>query len=394
MSASEADLDALRLAGDPAVDDLVAAQAARSGDQVIGRLLGRLFQHTEMPDDDPLVDAFTARFAAEARARSGGDPARVAAGQTLFELYGPEVFLILGSYSLPLAYAAGNGVQVIHRARRLKDDPIRRLCDTAQMVLNVMQRGELEPGRVGYQSARKVRLIHALIRHHVRAPAAGAWPDAWGVPISQEDQAGTLLTFSLAPIHGLRRMGAVLTEAEADAYVYAWSAVGRLLGVHESLLPADEAAATALALQIGRRQMRATPEGSELAAQLMEAVGSLFPFPGYAVSLTRFFLQDTVFGADVASMLRLPPSNWTRWLVRLRAAQKRVVLSWLDRVPGARRRRSFVARRFAQAMIRLKRPDGAAVFALPPALAHSWGLGGGGGGGGDGRALQDDSGSR
>ena len=111
----------------------------------VGELLGRLFRTSRMPEDHPLVSAYLRAMTEIAI----GDRNRIERGQGLFELFGPEVLLILGSYSLPLAYAAGNGVQVIYRARRLKDEPIRRLCDTAQMVLNVMEPGQLASGGIG-----------------------------------------------------------------------------------------------------------------------------------------------------------------------------------------------------------------------------------------------------
>ena len=282
--------------------------------------------------------------------------------------------MTLGSYSLPLAYAAGHGVQVVYRSRQLKDDPIRRLCDTAQMVVNVMQLGELEEGGVGWLATRKVRLIHALVRRRVQLDAANPWRAEWGLPINQEDQAGTLLTFSIATLHGLRRMGARVTSAEADAYIMAWSAVGRLLGVDSSLLPSSEEEAAHLAMRIGERQVRPTPEGRQLTAQLLSSVQTLFPVPGYAASLTHFFLQDTVFGKNVAAALELPKANWTRWFVTLRAAQKRTLLSWLNWVPGARRRRSWVARQFAQRMILHERPDADTPFEVPPAFRMHWGL--------------------
>ena len=282
--------------------------------------------------------------------------------------------LILGSYSLPLAYAAGNGVKVIYRARRLKEEPIRRLCDTAQMVINAMLPGQLETGGIGWHSTRKVRLIHALVRRHVQSDPENPWSSEWGTPINQEDLAGTLLSFSVAVVHGLKKMGAKLSQEDADAYVFAWASVGRLLGVDESLLTRTEAEAMSLALRIGERQVRSTPEGRELGRQLLGAVESLFPIPGYAASLSHFFLEDTVFGANVAQVLELPKPNWTRWLVRIRAAQKRVVLGLLDEVPGARRRRSFVASRFAQAMILHRRPDARVPFDVPERLTSLWKL--------------------
>jgi len=370
LDASVESLDRMRTVGDPGVDELVAEHVATRGPESLDRLLGALFRTKPMPEADPLVRSYLT-----ALPRTDlGDRDAIAKGQELFGLLGPEVLLILGSYSLPLTYAAGHGVQVVYRSRRLKDDPIRRLCDTAQMVVNVMRPDGLEEGGVGWLATRKVRLIHALVRRRVQSDAATPWRAEWGIPINQEDQAGTLMTFSIATLQGLRRMGARVTSAEADAYIRAWSVVGRLLGVDPSLLPSSEEEATLLAMRIGARQVRPTSEGRELTAHLLHSAHPLLPIPGYAVSLTHFFLQETVFGKNVAAILELPEANWTRWLVATRAAQKRMVLGWLDWVPGARRRRSWVARWFVQRLILYKRPDGETPFEVPPSFSGRWGL--------------------
>jgi hypothetical protein len=363
-------LEAMRRIGDPEVDALVAEYLSSAGRPAAGALMHALFSGGAMPPDHPLIRRYTA--ALNARPDPSLAPA-VSRGQTLFELYGPEILLTLGSYAVPLAYAAGNGVQVIHRARRLKDDPIRRLCDTAQMVINVMQPGGLARGEIGWRSVRKVRLIHAVIRYFVTNHGP-VWNDAWGSPVNQEDQAGTLLTFSVGAIHGLRLMGAEIRKEDADDYMAAWAAVGRLLGLDEGLIPVDEIEGAELAKTIGARQHRPTPEGQELMAHLLEAVDSLFPFKGYAVSLSHFFLDSTVYGENVVQILKLPKPNWTRHLVGARAKQKSVVLRLLGWVPGAKKRRRVVARHLVQAMLIMKRPDSHAPFEVPPGLIARWRL--------------------
>jgi hypothetical protein len=365
-------LDAARQVGDPHIDAVVADYLAGCGGAALGPALGALFGTTGLPEAHPLVRAYLARVD-EPAPGALGDPARIERGQRMFGRLGPELLLVLGSCSLPLAFACGNGVQAIHRARRLKDDPLRRLYDTAQMVVNAMQVGGLARGGIGWRSARKVRLIHAVIRHQVQRDPAAPWSASWGTAINQEDMAGTLLSFSVAALHGLRRIGARISRAEGDDYVHAWSAVGRLLGVDERLLVDREADAMALALRIGARQIRATPEGKQLAEQLLEAVGSLLPVPGYALSLTHYFLSNTAFGDDVARVLELAEPDWTRALVAARAWQKRHVLRLLDLVPGAHGRRRFLARRFVQALISARRPAGdAPPFEVPARLAMRW----------------------
>ena len=59
-------------------------------------------------------------------------------------------------------------------------------------------------------------------------------------------------------------------------------------------------------------------------------------------------------------------------LVVARACQKRKLLALLNVVPGARWRRSFVARRFVQNMLLLRRPKGDSPFEIPEDLARTW----------------------
>jgi len=365
---SDREFDIARQIGDPLVDGIVSDHLACHGPDAMRTAMGALFHTTGLPEDQPLVRSYLDALGD----LEIGDPDTISRGQQMFSLFGPEIFLVLGSCSLPLAFACGNGVQAIYRSRRLKDDPLRRLYDTAQMVIDVMQVGELAHGRIGWRSARKVRLIHALVRHHVQQDPDAPWSSDWGTPVNQEDMAGTLLSFSVAVLHCLKAMGAGISSVEADSYIYAWSAVGRLLGIDEALLAWSETEALTLAARIGTRQLRSTPEGKQLAHHLIAAVGTLFPIPGYANSLTHYFLQNTAFGGDVARVLELPDPNWTRALVVARAWEKRQILKLLNVVPGARRRRSFLARRFVQKMVLSRRPDGTPPFEVPDALAKRW----------------------
>ena len=81
-----------------------------------------------------------------------------------------DVELGLGLFlsSLPLAYAAHDGVQVLALTAQLETDTKRRILESAQFVLDVTAPGALEPGRPGYETVRLVRLMHAGVRHLIR----------------------------------------------------------------------------------------------------------------------------------------------------------------------------------------------------------------------------------
>jgi hypothetical protein len=366
MAVSDADLDGFRSQGDALLDPMVRALATGGG--AVGRMLGSLFRSDRIGPEEPGLLALADAIADP----PVDDGALVEDGQRLFQLYGPEVLLILGCYSLPTTYAAANGVQVVYRARRLKDDARRRLCETAQMVINVMQTGALAPGGIGTRTAKKVRIMHALVREHLRG-VEGGWPTAFGEPINQEDLAGTLMAFSLVVLDGLSRIGVVFSPRDETGYLAVWRHVARILGIDPRLCPSTLAEARALAVAIGRRQMRPSGEGRTLARHLVDEINGLFPIRGYGLGLVHFFLDGNPFGIELAEVLDLPKPNWAAHLVHARAVQKRFMLRWLARIPGAKRRRRWLARIFTQQLILLQRPDKNMPFEIPQHLRERWG---------------------
>jgi hypothetical protein len=334
---SDAALDAMRELGDPALDEAVRDHVARNGPSSLLALFGA--PPGTGGGEHPLLLAVS-----PPRPEELGDRATIERGQRLFSLFGPEIMLALGSYSLPLTYASGNGVQVISRTDRLGTDPRGRLRNTARMVAQVMIPGSLEPGKIGWKSARKVRLVHAIARHQVQSLREPPWRPEWGVAINQEDQAGTLLTFSVAVLHAIRRLGARFSRDEADAYVAAWAGVGLLLGVRPELLVRTEAEGLALSRRIAERQVRPTVEGRELTGALLRMSDGGSPLRGSANAWLHYFFRDAPLGDDVLSALGVPPPNWTRWTVKLSVLQKRAFFTAMDRLPWGRQGRSLLSR--------------------------------------------------
>jgi hypothetical protein len=248
------------------------------------------------------------------------DVEAIRAGQEVFELYGPEVLMVLGLYAIPAAYGARRGVQVLYRTAYFKSHPMRRVWETAQFVVDVMTDGGLGPQGRGIRSAQKVRLMHAAIRHIMRHdPTLPAWKDDdLGAPINQEDMAATLMEFSFVVLEGLRRLGIELSWSQQNAYLQAWLAVGRIMGVEPSSLPTDVDDARELTQAIAARQILGSPEGVRLTRDLIAGMRSTMPSPleGFIPSAMRFFLEDdTITKKNVADMLSIPRDDWTRLLV-------------------------------------------------------------------------------
>jgi uncharacterized protein (DUF2236 family) len=305
-------LDAMRLVGDPPAD--AAIHAIFAGGQETAAQAFMTHQITNAAPAPSSLPRVLQDFLKETAAETLPDPSHLETAQNLFVDHGPEILITLGCYALPDAYAARNGVKVLHRTAYLANRPNRRLFRTMQMVVDVMEPGGLGPRGQGIRTVQKVRLMHAAVRHHLRHDRAEWDHLSFGVPINQEDLAGTLLTFSFLAIDGLRKLGANISIEAADAYFDAWSAVGRVLGVLPEMLPHNLEEAAELKELISRRQFAPSDEGREMTRALIVMLEKNSPplLEGIPTGLMRLFIQK-----DVADYLGIPDSELEKCLARI-----------------------------------------------------------------------------
>jgi len=376
----DAFLDRCRQAGDPEGDALVAqifdaiGGAAADGTPPERRVLRALLEQDALPAawSPPAVRAFLA-----APLPGPAVPAAVVRrGEQVFAEHGPEILMALGTYSLPAAYAANDGVRVLAQTGFLETAPTRRLVETAQMIVDVMRPGGLDPGGPGVRNARKVRLMHAAIRRLLLARTTPEWDTArLGVPINQEDLAGTLCTFAWLPLDALDRLGARVAPADRDAYVQAWGVVARILGLREELIPVDAAAARALSARIQARQVQPelpNPDGRELTRALlamMDAHIPVAPLRFGPASLMRFFLPPRV-----ADALAIPRHAFGDTLVRCGATFASVASALLSATRLERRFFRGFNLLLVQAILEGERGGKRPAFDLPLSLRGRWQL--------------------
>ena len=366
-------LDEMREQGDALADAAVAQLYATGEVGAVDALFRSLVLDDGIPPEG--LPQVIADYLARTSALAPPYEAAFRRGEALFGSLGPEMLLVLGFYSLPASYAARKGVQVLYRTGYLLHRPVRRVFETTQMVVDVMARDGLGPGGRGVRTAQKVRLLHAAIRHLLTHDEQSPWDPSLGVPLNQEDLAGTLTVFSYVVLDGLDRLGIAIADDDREAYVHAWAAVGRILGVRDELIPASYAEAKALAEIIYQRQIAPSPEGAAMAKALVEGLQTILPgvLHGLPASLVHFFLQNDPFThQNIAAMLEVQPANWTESVARIVG----VVGNLLERIsadldPGARLVR-FASRELVRGMLRVERGGRRAPFAIPPDLADEW----------------------
>ncbi len=110
------DLVALRHVGDPIADEVVHAQVSDSSPLEARDILVGLTNTLRGLDDSPLVAAWVNRIEG---APSWVDATVVAQGQQVFREWSLDIVTSLFCASLPFAYAAAQGVEVLERVSQL-----------------------------------------------------------------------------------------------------------------------------------------------------------------------------------------------------------------------------------------------------------------------------------
>jgi ER-bound oxygenase mpaB/B'/Rubber oxygenase, catalytic domain len=331
-----ASLQEKRSVGDCAADAAVKEWLEHDPDRSLNRrsaltaLANNLVGFDRAPELDELMrrlrDAEAVHGLPPAHDQLALDDHEEALAEDLFTDHGLKILMILVFYSLPAAYAAFRGVPVLHSNSGgtgfLVKDVNRRLIETTQFVLEVLtavkpkrtpRRGDA-PHDLAIASAQRVRLLHAVVRRMI---LDHGWDkDALGIPVNQEDMAGTFLTFSWVVLDGMRRLNLQVSPEKERVFYDMWRQIAPSLGLDPLLVRPTTDGAEQLTTLIRARQVYEPIEqgrdnvfGKKMACALLEFLGDRLPWPlkgsrRLPASVIRFFLPTAPF--DVATSIGIP----------------------------------------------------------------------------------------
>lgn len=303
-------LDQMRREGDTAADEVVKEVFSTGSATQMHQLMAHLDKNNQkLPAELPII--VRDFFQNQAVLPTWADPDKMRRGADFFKKHQEAILTLLGFLSLPYCYAAADGAQVLYLSEQIRSNTLRRLTETAQFVLQVMDTEAFAPEGAGFVSTLKVRLMHATVRYHILK--SKHWDTSWGLPINQEDMGGTNGAFSWMSVRGLRKMGYFPEPKAVEDFYHLWSVIGALMGVREELLPNTTQEIYTLDRKIAQRHFRKSEAGVKLTGALLkvfyENKEQNFP-KGFPESYMRFLLGDRI-----ADMLGIPPSNWTRSLL-------------------------------------------------------------------------------
>ncbi|WP_428331476.1 oxygenase MpaB family protein [Mucilaginibacter sp.] len=229
------------------------------------------------------------------------DAKQMKAGSEFFARHSEIIMSLLGLLSLPYCYNAANGAMVLYLSELIRKQTTKRLFDTAIFVWEVMGPDAFAKDGNAYEEILKIRMMHAAVRYYTLQ--SGKWDDSWGLPVNQEDMAGTNLSFSLIVIRGLRMLGYSVSPADQAAFMHIWAVIGYLTGLSEDLIPENPKMAQQLDSVIKQRQFKVSTHGKELTASLTAHILSVNKSKATAndiLGLMRYLL-----GKEIADMLAI-----------------------------------------------------------------------------------------
>lgn len=296
MKTTKTFLDKQRLLGDHDADHLVENIFLGNSQSELYRFLQLSVSEIEKARKSSPVKEFLLR---KQQQPVWFDANRLLRGQQVFETYAAEMMTLLGVLALPYCYAGSPGNKALYLSEKMHQSPGKRLADTAQFIISVSTPGNLTAENIGPVQINKTRLIHAIARYHVQK---GNWDMDWGLPINQEDMAGTNLAFSYIILGGLNQSGFVLSDKQKEDFIFLWRYIGYQLGIDEDLLPSSLKEASRLTSVIRQRNFKNSYEGMELTRELLHYYRSIVPSDkAYFVDAqVRYFL-----GAEISSFIGL-----------------------------------------------------------------------------------------
>lgn len=320
-------MDALRRSGDTLADAVVATLFERGE---VGRFnsLMRYVSTAGAPLPDGLPEAADTYLRATGTPPAWVDWDEMERARLFFLDNNVHISTALSFASMPACYLVPNVARLLSATHGLKY-PSKRMAETGQFTVYLMQPDAFEAGGRFLPAAQKVRLLHASIRHHLTRE--GRWDTAaLGTPICQEDLIGGQMFFSLLVLDSLHRLGIHMSTEGAEAYFYAWRVVGAILGVDQEAAPKTiEEARQFLDLYM-LRHMGPSDEGAHLTRQLIDLYEEIVPgtfFDPVVSALIRYLVGDT--GAD---WLGVPRTAWDS-VVRIAPSLLEVLETVEDRSP-------------------------------------------------------------
>ncbi|GAA11384.1 hypothetical protein GOALK_029_00390 [Gordonia alkanivorans NBRC 16433] len=262
--AVDAMADGLML-GDAAADAVIAEMYSGRG-WAWSDITAALDSPSEISDAPPALRHF---LEVATDLPSWFDPALARAGAEAWWRFGSLQSSTLYQ-SLIYGYRARGFTRPLVATGRLTEGTWDRVVATGRWVTLATAPGMMDPGEPGWSETLRIRLVHAMVRHHLHMH--GHWDDEhWGVPINQTYSQLTITAgFLVLPLRVAKDFGIHYTRADMEAMTHLWRWVGWVMGIEEHRLPRNFGDARRTDRIAQDFRLEPPPESRELVKALLD----------------------------------------------------------------------------------------------------------------------------
>jgi hypothetical protein len=220
-----------------------------------------------------------------------------------------EVYFGAALGSIIESYGYSNGANILIETGRLTcgKDTKRRLLETAIFNYDVIEYGLHSPDSIAFETVARVRLLHCMVRRHMKQSCPWWDIDSMGVPVSQEDGAHTIFLNSHVTIRGMENQGLPITLEQKNSMSMFWAYCGYLLGIDEKFLPRTYQQEILFYETIYDHAFNPSSKSYQLIESSITGSSNLPPYyftPSQQTALARLSL-----GTEISNQLHLPPTK-------------------------------------------------------------------------------------
>ena len=129
--------------------------------------------------------------------------------------------------------------------RVTSDQGLRRIRQNVRHFIEIMLPGAMLRHGEGWKLSVRIRLVHAQVRHLIRASPGGEWDEAvCGVPLNGAHMGLASANFSATQLRQVARLGARMDTDARAGFMQIWRYASVLCGTPEALLFEGDEAAT------------------------------------------------------------------------------------------------------------------------------------------------------
>ena len=182
---------------------------------------------------------------------------------------GTNALIILRDFTLMGGYDFAYLNKPLIFTAALKKRAVKRLKDTLEFWVNVTRENGLKINSEAYKLIVKTRLMHSYARLKIKENSHNWDYENWGEPINSWDMIATYTGFSLVFMHGLKKLGIIISDEEEKGVFHLWKYIGHLLGIPYQFLPENKKEAVEQLYLWSATQDKADLDSAQLAKALL-----------------------------------------------------------------------------------------------------------------------------